>query len=300
MARARGQPQGANQGDDKLALRYLEDWAKDKGVNPTIEAVKRKVAGRFVGDLPQIAASAKDGQGLSNRTTNKYLSSLSSYWKWLESRDVVEENVWRGLFLQKQRRHPDDQERPFSDDEVKTLLAGCPPLATLGPIMRIGALTGARLDAIVSLRAKDCDDGLFRFKPQKREARERYVPIHTALLSLVEELRHGKNPNDDLIPGFPIPPPGSQRERSTPAVKAFTFYRRSLGVDDCRPGRRRSLVNFHSFRRWFITKAEQAGIPETTIAAVVGHKRQGETFGTYSRGPSMEQFRLCVEAVKVP
>ena len=26
----------------------------------------------------------------------------------------------------------------------------------------------------------------------------------------------------------------------------------------------------------------------TTIAAVVGHKRQGETFGTYSRGPSME------------
>jgi hypothetical protein len=32
----------------------------------------------------------------------------------------------------------------------------------------------------------------------------------------------------------------------------------------------------------------------TTIAAVVGHKRQGETFGTYSRGPSMGAVRrLC-------
>jgi integrase len=85
-----------------------------------------------------------------------------------------------------------------------------------------------------------------------------------------------------------------------PAVKAFTNYRRSLGVDERLPGRKRSLVNFHSFRRWFCTKAEQAGIPETTIAAVVGHKRQRETFGTYSAGPSMEQFRACVEAVKLP
>jgi hypothetical protein len=41
-------------------------------------------------------------------------------------------------------------------------------------------------------------------------------------------------------------------------------------------------------------------IPGTTIAAVVGHKRQGETCGTYSAGPSMEQFRACVEAVKLP
>src|SRR5262249_54300259 len=118
-------------GDDRRALRYLEDWAKDKGVNPTIEAIRRKVAGGFVSDLPQIAASAKDGQRLSNRTANKYLSSLSSYWKWLKGRDAVEENIWRGLFLQKQRHHPDDRERPFTDDEVKILLSGSPPLASL-------------------------------------------------------------------------------------------------------------------------------------------------------------------------
>ena len=186
---------------------------------------------------------------------------------------------------------PEDAERPFSDDEVRALLSGLPSMPELQPIMRIGALSGARIDAIVSLRVKDCDNGVFRFKPQKREKRARYVPIHSALAPMIEELVRGKNPDDDLLPGFPVPPPGSQGERSMPAVKAFTRYRRSVGVDEVRPGRRRSLVNFHSFRRWFCTKAEQAGIPETTIAAVV-------VFGTYSAGPSMEQFRACVEAVE--
>lgn len=71
-------------------------------------------------------------------------------------------------------------------------------------------------------------------------------------------------------------------------------------MDDTREGKRRGLVNFHSFRRWFITKAEQAGQPESVIAVVVGHKRPGMTFGVYSAGPLLEQARACVEAVKLP
>jgi len=59
------------------------------------------------------------------------------------------------------------------------------------------------------------------------------------------------------------------------------------------------VANFHSFRRWFISKAEQAGIDERIISDVVGHKRQSMT-GRYSAGASMEQMRACVEAVKLP
>jgi integrase len=65
-------------------------------------------------------------------------------------------------------------------------------------------------------------------------------------------------------------------------------------------GKRRSLTNFHSLRRWFFTKAEQTGQPETIIAAVVGHKRQGMTLGGYSAGPALDQLRACVEAVGLP
>ena len=49
-----------------------------------------------------------------------------------------------------------------------------------------------------------------------------------------------------------------------------------------------------------MTKAEQAGQPESLIRAVVGHKRDGVTLGTYSGGPSIEQRRAVVEAVRLP
>jgi integrase len=81
---------------------------------------------------------------------------------------------------------------------------------------------------------------------------------------------------------------------------AVTEYRRSVGVEEVVPGRRRSLVNFHSFRRCFITKAEQADQMEHIIAVVVGHKRTGMTLGRYSGGPLLEQARRCVEAVRLP
>jgi intergrase/recombinase len=62
------------------------------------------------------------------------------------------------------------------------------------------------------------------------------------------------------------------------------------------PGKERCLVNFHSIRRWFITKAEQADQPESIIAVVIGHKRKGMTLGRYSASPLMEHARRCVEA----
>jgi integrase len=234
---------------------------------------------------------------------SKYVSSLSGYWKFLLKRGEVGENPWTGQSLPKERRHPDDRERPFTDEEVRKLLSGT-PRGRLGAIMRIAALSGARIDAIVSLKVKDCQivdgEGLFRFKPQKKERARRNVPMHSELVELVEELIRGKGLEDDVFPEYPGPRPGTQQERSMPVVKTFTRYRRAVGVDDTRPGLKRALTNFHSWRRWFIEKAEQAGQAENVIASVVGHQRPGMTFGVYSRGPSMEQLRACVESVKLP
>lgn len=65
-------------------------------------------------------------------------------------------------------------------------------------------------------------------------------------------------------------------------------------------GKRRSLVNFHSFRRWFITKAERSGTSGDLIAAIVGHKRSGLTLGRYSEGPEMEAAKVAVAKVLLP
>ncbi|MCC8931914.1 DUF6538 domain-containing protein [Rhizobium sp. 'Codium 1'] len=280
--------------DDNRAMKYLLDWCKAEDVSPFLETFGKREAIRFTDDFPALIGTHQP------RTLNKYVRRLGSYWKWMEGRDEVSANVWQGRTYTIPLQTDDEKERPFTDDELKRLLSG-PASPEMHDLMRIAALSGARLDAIVCLRAKDCKDGNFTFKPQKKETSFRLCPIHPALVDIVERRTSGLS-NDDSI--FPEWPPAKSRktlrEHSFKASNHFTAYRRKVGVDDTREGNRRSRANFHSFRRWFITAAERADQPESIIAAVVDHKRQGMTLGVYSAGPLLEQARRCLEAVKLP
>ena len=125
--------------------------------------------------------------------------------------------------------------------------------------------------------------------------------MHPDLAEIALRRSAGKRDNDPLFPEWPAPKKaGSMRERSFKASNAFTEYRRLCGVEEKLEGKRRSLVNFHSFRRWFITKAERAGKDKDLIAAIVGHKRSGITLSRYSEGPEMRAARRCVAAVRLP
>ena len=284
------------QGDDLRAIALLKRWCVEQGIEPFLQSfANKRDAVRFMDALPELEPS------LSPVTLNKYLRRLSRYWQWLENREEVPANVWHGLTLPEPETPHDQKERPFTDEEVVKLLGGEATQA-MHDLMRIAALTGARIDPIVCLRVRDCrPDGVFVFKPQKKEKAERLCPIHPALGEIIARRTNDKAPDDPVFPEWPAPKnSNSKRERSYRASNQFTAYRREVGVAEELEGRRRSLVNFHSFRRWFITKAERAGQPEHIIAAVVGHKRQGMTLGVYSAGPAIEQARRCVEAVQLP
>ena len=129
---------------------------------------------------------------------------------------------------------------------------------------------------------------MFTVKPQKSENKPRRVPLHSSLVGMIADRSKGKADTDLLFPHL------------RDASNAFGDYRRKVGVDDLVPGNRRSRVNYHSFRWWWITKAEQAGVPENLIGAVVGHRRPGLSLGLYSSGPSLEQLRTAIEAVTLP
>jgi integrase len=87
-------------------------------------------------------------------------------------------------------------------------------------LMMVGALTGARLDAILSLRCQDCQDGAFTFAPQKSESKPRRVPIHSSLAALVERRGAGKEGGALLF------------DRLRDASNAFGDSRRGVGVDE--------------------------------------------------------------------
>jgi integrase len=285
------------QGDSRRAIAFLTEWCGEAGTQATLEAITRKEALRFHDALPTLRDAPP-----SPVTLNKYLGRLSVYWQWLRHRELMEVDPWQRIKIKPPQTPHNELERPFTDDEVHQLLAGQTSQA-LHDLMRMAALTGARLEALVDLRARDVDlkANTFTFKPQKKEKAARAVPIHSALANIVARRAAGRSGAADLFPEYPVPKLStSQRERSFAASREFTEYRRAAGVDEVIPGKRRSLVNFHSWRRYFVTKAEQAGQPEHLIATVVGHKRPGITLGRYSSGPLLEQLRVVVESVKLP
>jgi integrase len=280
--------------DDVRALALLTEWCVWKGYPATLEAIDDKRAYHFADDLSELTG------GLSHVTQNKYLSRLSGYWKYLVKRTPVPRNVFYGVKVEGEPTPHDQLERAFEDDEVRRLLSGA-TTQHMKDLMAIGALTGARLDAIVDMKVKDTIDGALTFKPQKKEPAPRDIPIHPALQGILARRTAGKEPHDDLFPEWPKPKKvGSQRERSFKASNQFTEYRKTVGVNHVIEGRRRALTNFHSFRRWFITKMERTGAPESLIAAIVGHKRPGITLGRYSEGPDMKAARKAIAKIALP
>jgi integrase len=258
--------------------------------------------------LTRPVASRYCDQGLaftsSHATKNKQLTLLSGYWKWLVAKGYTTDNPWRGQSFKAPKAQgaikPPKQERPFTADELQRLLAG-PASVRLADAMRIGALSGMRIEEVCSLRVADCQNGVFNIRAAKTAAGVRQVPIHPDLVRIVARRCQGKQPDEFLIHELgPERADTALRARSDPLGKEFGRYRKTVKVDDMVPGQRRALTNFHSFRRWFVTAAEQAGQPPWVIETVVGHKRTGMSLGTYSKGPSLEQLRACVEAVQLP
>lgn len=297
--------------DRRGHLNRLAKWADQKGLR--LKDVTRRQAGIYY---------TEELTDRDRRTSQKHLTSLRQYWDYLARRGLVtlpnDDNPWDRQMLANRGRRVErgaraNDEREFTADEMKRLLfsaqkdrenaAGRSDLQQIDDVMRIAALTGMRLAEIISLWAGDVVTDhktgkmVIAIEHGKTGAAIRCVPVHTDIEKIVERRIKGKQPTEWLFHELQeLPDP------SDTFSKRFRRYRERLGVDDKREGKRRSLANFHSFRRWFVTEAERAGQPRSTIASIVGHQewREGITFGTYSGGPAEEQMRTCVESVKLP
>lgn len=297
-----------SRGDLKRAVQLLTDWLKTQHHPAFVEDMDRKLAGRF------IDKALSSGRG--TKKASAYLGFLREYWKWLiHQHALAEENPWEGKQVGKGPRQrleaePDGGKRPYTDDEIAKLIYG-PATDYLPDLMRIAALTGMRIEEICQLRVRDCEGDIFKVHFGKTENAKRTVPIHPDLTPIIKARTKGKGRTDYLIHELP-PPPKSREGRSDPAVKRFTRYRRDVGVDERPNDKARSNVDFHSFRRWFARKAQDAwttgsgGFTPYTIADIIGHDDEGGkrplqlTMRVYPGQSAETEKRACVEAVKLP
>ena len=298
----------------KRTVRVYEEWAATNGEPTAVESINRKVAGRFVSGhlLPR----------MEPQSAGTYTKFLSGYWRFLEGKGYAEGNPWTGQLqgvrqARKRRSILLDSEangsggkRPYTDDEARTLLYAEADNATdrrTLDLVWIGALSGMRIEEICGLRVRHCEGGWFDVNADgkgKTAAAKRRVSIHPQLAPLVARRCADKKPDAYLFDDLPEPPAGSIRERSMPASKAYTRFRRRLKIDERAEGQRQSNVDFHSWRRWFIRKAKDAGQEPWTIADVVGHDTTdlplGLTMGRYPGRANDKALKACVESVRLP
>lgn len=275
------------------AVKALGTWSRERAGGDDLRRIDRREAGLFVDQL--IAT------GITAATANSLVSSLSSYWDWMERRGIAKSNPWT-----RQNRKPPEIEaersvRPFTDEEAAALLCG-DANRTLHDLMRVAALSGMRINEIANLRVGDVEGEVMQIRASKTAAGVRRVPVHPSLVTVINRRSASKPPEAFLFDELKAPA-SRPAERSAKASERFTAYRRSLGIDERGDGQRNSSVNFHSWRHWFITHALHAGQPTEIVAAVVGHQseRNAVTLRTYnSTGPALDQLRAVVLAVRLP
>lgn len=290
-------------------VKALEAWLAKESIGTTVEAVTRKAAGGFVSSLH---ADKK-----SPARIRDVCAALSTYWAWMSRRGIIPEGVnpWKGQAGQVVSRSPalssaedDDTDnlRPFTEEEMRKLfkgLEGAPEGsqdAALRDLMLLAALSGMRIEEACSLTVGQCAGDVFDVRGTKTRAARRKVPIHPGLREMIGRRTEGKDPGAWLLPEA-----GEANEygKRAPNMSArFYRYRMKEKVDDRPRGSRVSRVNFHSFRRWFVSEAVKAGQPLHVLRQVVGHEqpKNDVTLGTYFKGDLEEAKRACVGAVRRP
>lgn len=267
-------------GDKRRHLAAFVEWF---GPDREATEVNRKSAGAYVAEViqkrtqraPGVAEGAP-GVPLSAVTKRKEISALRSFFAWLTARGVTDANPFDRMAstVRASTRGAKPKRRPWQPAELSAVLHGVPTNDPLWSLTVIAAYSGMRREEVGELKASSVDGKALVIEEGKTAAAVRRVPLHPTIAPLVRRLAN-TSPDGYLIPG--LLRGGPDNKRAWYVGKRFGRAIRQIGVSD-------PALDFHALRGTVITQLEAAGVPESTIQLIVGHKRQGMTFGVYSDG----------------
>jgi integrase len=254
----------------------------------------------YCGDVPLTditrakASDFLDSLKLSNRTRNNYATTLALVFKSAKQRGRFQGD---NPFEDQHRKAVGEKREKFTVGELQTVFDALPreirpakhttesavPWAAL-----IAAYSGMRREEVCQLSVADIktlpvnggtlDCFLVHNGGEnhlKNEPSERAVPIHSELV------RHGLLDYVKALPKNGLLFPGLKRRASKDNKiggrlgEIFNKKLRKLGLKEGR------FLDFHSLRHTVIGTLQAAGKSEADVAAVVGHYKEGITFGVY-------------------
>ena len=281
--------------------RQLKEFASWLQADPDVNDITRKDTGRYVGEKLV-------GNGKSVKTNRDTITDLSTFWNWMIKRGVYDHaNPWTGLgqtLKESSRGGVRPEKRRWTDAELQTLFKSLPagPKYYLRELSAVALYTGMRQNEIAELKVEDIDldERVIHVREGKSRSAVRDVPVHSKLWPVIEQLI-GERTSGYLFASFK--PTGRDKLRGHEPSKRFGYWVRKHMPEliHTLPNKRTyAECDFHSFRRAFINACELAGIPEHTIKQLVGHTRNSMTYGTYSKGVSIELLREAIEKVDFP
>jgi integrase len=230
-------------------------------------------------------------EGRKNRTIKDNLSTLRTYWKWLQENNLADENRVNPFvdvtLPQENRKDAAAAARlPFTVDQIRTLdqtiMAGNNKM--LQVIFKLALYTGCRIEELAQLETSNVTEDAINIVRAKTAAGNRTIPVHDALRPVVVDLlSHGGDGSGYLLPDLTV---NSIGVRSAQVSKQFGYLKTKLGFD--------SRYVFHSIRKTVSTLFEQAGVPEGVAADILGHEKPTMTYGLYAGGSSMSQKREAI------
>ena len=236
---------------------------------------------------------------LNPSTIRRKIISLSAYWRWLDKNELVSSDLqpFKGIEIDDPRSGAKRREAKrisWPTKVVPTLWQAAEARgdAMLAALIRIAAYSGGRIESIANLTVADVrtdpdTDIRFLHFADKTEAGVRDVPMHSAMILLVDDLiaNAGKN-------GYLFPVNLDAERRGNAAGRRFTDLKREMGFTDKR------LV-FHSLRRTIAHLLETAQCPEGVAKDIVGHVKRDLTFGLYSGETPIDLRKMWLERAVV-
>lgn len=231
-------------------------------------------------------------KGASASSIRRMVSFWRSYWRHLVTVDAVPDSSqpFGAVTIKRPPKAPELRRAPFTPDNVVKLWEAAETGGDLilRDLVRLGAYTGARIEELCSLELKHIGAKSFRIVDAKTGAGIREVPIHSALVPLMQRLRESST-DGYLLAGLTFNKYG---DRSNAIGKRFGRLKESIGFGPAHV--------FHSLRKTLITMLEDLGVSENLAADIVGHEKPRITYGLYSGGASLATKAAALELMKYP